>query len=90
MSYSRWGPSNWYAFHNCNSGDTRESQVLSLWFAARSKAPTRALEHTYDTLVHIGTELLSDIYPEASDDDIAEALEIIAAFRADVEEEYNA
>lgn len=33
MSYCRWSNSDWYIFWNSSSGDTLESQVLSIWYS---------------------------------------------------------
>ena len=47
MSYSRWSNSNWYSFYNCMSGETKDSQLLSLWYAGSDNL----VDLTYDELV---------------------------------------
>jgi hypothetical protein len=33
MSYSRWSHSDWYIFWHCESGETKDEQVLAVWLA---------------------------------------------------------
>ncbi|MEN7527001.1 hypothetical protein [Cupriavidus sp. DL-D2] len=71
MSYARWSNSNWYAFDNCNG-------LFSLWYVGEDNY--RDLD--YDTLREqraAGTldSWLRAKYPDASADDIGEALRII-------------
>jgi len=80
MSYSRWGPSNWYAFHSSSSGDDLDSQVLALWHCGDESLP----DFSYADLEAVDAEWLHGHYPTASVDDIREALDIIAIFKRDV------
>lgn len=36
MSYSRWSYTNWYTFWNVGGGDTKDEQMLSVWYAGAS------------------------------------------------------
>lgn len=80
MSYARWGPSNWYAFHHCESGDDLDSQVLALWHCDEAGAPT----WPYDCLDRADEEWVRRHYMAASEADVREALDIIALFKRDV------
>jgi hypothetical protein len=46
MSYSRWSCSDWYAFHTTESGETKETQKLALWYAGADENPI----YTYEEL----------------------------------------
>lgn len=82
MSYTRWSISNWYSFYNSGSeGSLKEDQILSLWH-------TQQHDFTYQELLSIGKKKLKSLYPEASDEDIDEALDIIEWFKEDVELEF--
>ena len=84
MSYSRWSHSNWYSFWSTSSpDDIKEEQVLSLWYNAES-----TLDFTYKELKSFGKYKLKILYPDASDADIKEALNIIKWFIDDVDKEF--
>jgi len=81
MSYSRWGQSNWYSFWNSDlSSDEKFGQVLSLWHADDEQ-----LNFSYQALQSIGKNKLNTLYSTVSDDDIVEAMCIIAEFLQDVD-----
>lgn len=78
MAYTRWSEGNWYSFYNTIGEDsTIDDQVLSLWHTSLSKS------FTYAELLTFGEKKLESLYPEASNDDILEALDIIACFKKD-------
>lgn len=78
MAYSRWSEGNWYSFYNTKGVDsTLEEQTLSMWHTSLSKS------FTYAELLTFGEKKLESLYPEASNEDIAEALIIIEQFKKD-------
>jgi hypothetical protein len=86
MSYSRWSNSNWYSFWNTSSGETKDSQVLSLWYVCEDKL----VDLTYDELVDIKPSLLRKCYDsEISKKDLAEAMLIINWFIDDVDSDFE-
>ena len=86
MSYSRWSCSDWYAFHTTESGDTKETQKLSLWYAGAIENPT----YTYQQLQTITPEIIrEDSGVEINDSDMEEAFSIIKQFIFDVDDEFN-
>lgn len=79
MSYTRWSTSNWYSFYNSSSeGATKDDQVLSLWHVTETKT------YTYKELKSMGIGKLRSLYPDATDEDIEEAMDIIEKFKKDV------
>lgn len=71
MSYARWSNSNWYAFDNCNG-------LFSLWYVGEDEYR----DWDYDTLREQRDAgnlnlWLEAKYPDASSDDIEEAVRII-------------
>ena len=89
MSYSRWGGSVWYSFYNSSSGDTKDTQVLSLWYDME-----HTIDWTYADLqdimeqpVHKIADYIVEMY-KCNYADATEAIEIIGWFMADVEEDY--
>ena len=84
MSYSRWSNSTWYSFYNSIPEDSKkEDQVLSLWHVSDNK------DFTYNELKSFGQNKLWVLYPEASNNDILEALSIIERFIHDVDEDFS-
>ncbi|CAB4127478.1 hypothetical protein UFOVP84_207 [uncultured Caudovirales phage] len=84
MSYSRWIHSNWYSFyHSTPVGTPKEGQILSLWHV------TEHHDFTYKQLLSMGEGKLRSLYPEATDDDIIEAMDIIKQFKKDVNNEFS-
>lgn len=85
MSYSRWLHSNWYSFWNSElSSNDKVGQVLSLWHAE-----TVPMDFSYQVLQSIGKNKLNTLFVTISDDDIDEALRIIAEFTHDVDLEFQ-
>jgi hypothetical protein len=83
MSYSRWSDSNWYSFYNASRDDSKkEEQALSLWHVSESKT------FTYKELLSFGEGKLMSLYPEATDDDIQEALGFIERFISEVNTDF--
>lgn len=86
MAYTRWSNSNWYSFHNCMSGKTKDEQVLSLWIAGGE----RLVDLYYEELVDMTPSLLKQFYDvEIHEKDIHEAMEIIKRFIDDMDEEFQ-
>lgn len=86
MAYSRWSCSNWYAFHTTESGDTKETQKLALWFAGADENPI----YTYQELKLITPEIIRERCDmEISEYDMQEALDIIKEFLIDVDDDFN-
>lgn len=86
MAYSRWSCSNWYAFHTTESGDTKETQKLALWFAGADENPI----YTYQELKIITPEIIRERCDmEISVYDMQEALDIIKQFLNDVDDDFN-
>lgn len=86
MAYSRWSCSNWYAFHTTESGDTKETQKLALWFAGADENPI----YTYQELKIITPEIIRKRCDmEISVYDMQEALDIIKQFLNDVDDDFN-
>lgn len=79
MAYTRWVDSNWYSFYNASPESLlKEEQCLSLWHVSETKT------FTYKELLSMGKGKLRAEYPEVSDEDIKEGLDIIARFKNDV------
>lgn len=86
MSYSRWSNSNWYAFHNCSSGKTKDEQVLSLWYAGAE----RLVDLYYEELVDITPNLLKQCYDvDIPKKDIVEAISLIKIFIEDMDSDFE-
>jgi hypothetical protein len=86
MSYSRWSNSNWYSFWNTNSGETKESQVLSLWYCGADELR----DYQYSELLEITPKLLKSEYDvEIKKSEIFEALRYIHQFIEDVDEQFD-
>jgi hypothetical protein len=84
MSYARWSTSNWYSFYNSSSeGSAKDDQVLSLWHVTETK------DYTYKELKSIGVKKLKSLYPDATDEDITEAMDIIERFKKDVCDDFG-
>ena len=82
MSYSRWSNSVWYSFYNGSSGDTRDSQVLSLWYDME-----HTIDWTYADLQDVTAANIVDVY-KCTDAQADEAMRYIAYFMQDVVEDY--
>ena len=82
MSYSRWGGSAWYSFYNCSSGETRDTQVLSLWYSMQ-----HTIDWLYADLEDVTLEKIVEMY-ECTHAEAEEAMQYIAYFMQDVEEDY--
>jgi len=97
MAYLRWGFSNWYAYWSCVSGETKEDQILEVWYAGNLKP----IFLYYSVLKEVKTiEDLKEIVKNqvninVSDKDYEELLyeelleEAIKPFVKDVEEEFK-
>jgi len=84
MSYTRWTTSNWYSFYNSSSeNSSKEDQALSLWHVTETKT------YTYKELQSMGIGKLQSLYPDATEEDILEAMDIIARFKKDVCDDFN-
>ncbi len=84
MSYSRWISSNWYSFWNSSEvSDLKDDQVLSLWFNLET-----IFDFPYKEVVSFGPNKLKTLYPDASDEDINESLDIIQQFIHDVDNSF--
>jgi len=92
MAYLRWICSNWYAFWTSLSGETKEDQILEVWYAGNLEP----IFLYYSVLKEVKTiEDLKEIVKnqvniDASDKDYEELLEEAAKpFVKDVEEEFK-
>ena len=86
MSYSRWSCSDWYAFHTTESGETKETQKLALWYAGADDNPI----YTYEELKTITPDIIRERCDmEISESNMEEALYIIKQFIIDVDDEFN-
>lgn len=86
MAYSRWSCSDWYAFHTTESGETKETQTLALWYAGADENPM----YTYEELQTITPDIIRERCDmEISEDDMEEALYIIKQFIIDINDEFN-
>lgn len=87
MSYSRWSNSNWYAFHNCSSGEEKEDQILSLWYCGSEKL----VNLPYDELIEIKSPKELAFYYDVpiSIDDLIEAMQYVNMFLEDIEEDFD-
>lgn len=84
MSYARWSTSNWYSFYNSSPEESlKEDQVLSLWHVTDNK------DFTYNELLSFGQNKLWVLYPNASNEDILEAMDIIVRFKKDVCDDFD-
>jgi hypothetical protein len=81
MSYSRWITSRWYSFWNSSTvTDIKDDQVLSLWYDLET-----TFDFPYKELVSFGNNKLKTLYPDASNEEINEAFDIIKIFIYDVD-----
>jgi hypothetical protein len=86
MAYSRWSNSNWYSFHNTSSGESKNEQILSLWYAGSE----RLNDFYYEELVDMKVGLLKKCYDtEISKKDLAEAMGIIQTFITDMNSDFE-
>lgn len=87
MSYSRWGGSNWYSFWNTSSGETKDDQILSLWYAGSDDN----VDLSYTDLVKITSPKELAFYYESKIpiEELTEAMEYVKWFIDDVNEEFN-
>ncbi|GAF82889.1 unnamed protein product [marine sediment metagenome] len=85
MSYSRWGSSNWYAFWRNNDATDLESQSLALWHCCKGEH----LAWSYAELMEANECWLKEKYPDISDNDISEALDIIQVFQREMRSLYK-
>ena len=84
MSYSRWVTSSWYSFYSTTSDeDIKEQQILSLWHI------TKHLDFSYNEVKLIDTIKLKELFTEATNDDIIEALQYIQQFIKDVDNDFQ-
>ncbi len=84
MAYERWSNGNWYAFHSCDSGDTKDDQVLSLWFRW---GPSK--DWTYAELSNLDLKTLGDFYPDAWPKDLVRARTLIGQFLDDIDNDFK-
>lgn len=81
MAYSRWGVgSPWYCFWNTSSGNTKETQILSLWYSADLQR-----DWTYEELMSVDAAALTIEYAGVPHDHILLAMDLINTFKQDVE-----
>lgn len=86
MAYTQWSNSNWYSFHNNSSGESKNEQILSLWYAGSE----RLNDFYYEELVDMKPSLLKKCYNiEISKKDLAEAMEIIEMFIEDIDGDFE-
>lgn len=88
MSYRRWSDGNWYAFNHVSEAESKEEEVLSLWHAP-SGIDGGVKDWLYEEVAKWTSDDVRREYPEASDDDVQEAMEIIEEFVEHMNEEYS-
>jgi hypothetical protein len=83
MSYSRWSYSVWYSFWSANGAETKEEQIMSLWYSL-----DKTTDWTYSDLLNVAVE---DIHRHYSCDieDAQEAMTYINMFIKDVDMEFK-
>ena len=84
MSYSRWSYSVWYTFWNsANSGESKDEQVLSLWYSM-----DKTIDWTYPELLNVTAEDIQRRY-ECDIEDAQEAMTYIDRFIKAVDNEFE-
>ncbi|MFH0982799.1 MAG: hypothetical protein V2A79_14845 [Planctomycetota bacterium] len=85
MSYSRWSTSNWYAFHCSAKAQIWQDEELALWHCAeRAEGEGSCRDWKAGEVLSADAAWVRERFPGISDDDVAEALDIIKEFLADV------
>lgn len=87
MSYSRWSNSNWYSFWSTSSGETKDDQILSLWYGGIDDI----VDLSYNDLVDVKSPKELAFYYESKIpiEELTEAMKYIKWFIDDVNEEFS-
>jgi len=83
MSYSRWSYSVWYSFWNGNDAETKEEQIMSLWFSL-----DKTIDWTYSDLLNVTAEDIQRRY-NCEIEDAQEAMDYVNRFIKDVDMEFK-
>lgn len=91
MSYSRWGGSRWYTYHNCSSGDTYDSQEFSIHDVLGKSIDLKSGDLEEISGDHLKTLLKSerDRYREPTDEELAELKGYINEWLDDITVEFG-
>jgi hypothetical protein len=83
MSYSRWSYSVWYSFWSANGAETKEEQIMSLWFSL-----DKTIDWTYSDLLNVTAEDIQRRY-NCEIEDAQEAIDYVNMFIKDVDMEFK-
>lgn len=81
MSYSRWGATNWYIYHSASSGETKDEQVLAIWYVGDDELP----HYSYTQLRDDREGVWDDISRRVQPDEREVFDECVDEFLADIE-----
>ena len=74
MSSSRWSYSVWYSFWNGNDAETKEEQIMSLWYSL-----DKTIDWTYSDLLNITSGDIQRRY-NCGIEDAQEAMDYVNMF----------
>ena len=83
MSYSRWSNSIWYSFWAANDAQTKDEQLLSLWYSM-----DKTIDWTYSEITHITESDIQRRY-DCDIEESQEAMIYINRFIKDVDRKFE-
>ena len=83
MSYSSWSYSVWYSFWSANGAETKEEQIMSLWYSL-----DKTIDWTYSELLNVTAEDIQRRY-RCEIEDAQEAMDYVNRFIKDVDMEFK-
>ena len=83
MSYSRWSNSIWYSFWAANDAQTKDEQLLSLWYSM-----DKTIDWTYSEIAHITESDIQRRY-DCDIEESQEAMTYINRFIKDVDRKFE-
>ena len=83
MSYSRGSYSVWYSFWSANGAETKEEQIMSLWYSL-----DKTIDWTYSDLLNVTAKDIQRRY-SCEIEDAQEAMDYVNRFIKDVDMEFK-
>ena len=83
MSYSRWSYYVLYSFWSANGAETKEEQIMSLWYSL-----DKTIDWTYSDLLNVTAEDIQRRY-RCEIEDAQEAMDYVNRFIKDVDMEFK-
>ena len=85
MSYARWSDGNWYAYPAVNDSKELDKQLLALYHCKIEGGGC----WSYAKIKDADENWVADKFSGVSEDDVIEALDIIASFRFEMESKFD-